>query len=71
MKVIVFGASGMVGGKVLYTVAGPLFPILTRLIPNQVTSTVKVGRAMIRCVMVGSEKRVLETRDINLLAVGV
>jgi nucleoside-diphosphate-sugar epimerase len=51
-----------------YTVLGPLFPIWQRLAPDAVTTTVKVGRAMIRVARDGYSRRVLETRDINALA---
>lgn len=55
--------------QALYTVSGPAFPLLRRLVPNAVTTTENVGRAMIEVVLHGSSKRVLETRDINRLAV--
>jgi hypothetical protein len=54
--------------RLLYTVLGPFFPILNRLLPNQVTTTVRIGRAMIRAATIGCSKHVLETRDINALA---
>lgn len=56
------------GVRLFYTVLGPLFPILNRLFPNQVTTAEKIGRAMIRIATVGCSKHVLETRDINALA---
>ena len=55
--------------QTLYTVSTPIFPLLRRLAPNAVTTTEKVGRAMIEVVLHGSSKRILETRDINRLAV--
>jgi uncharacterized protein YbjT (DUF2867 family) len=57
--------------RVFYAILGPLFPILNRLFPNHVTTTETVGRAMIRTARVGAAKHVLETGDINLLAVPV
>lgn len=57
--------------RVLYRVIGPLFPFLNRLIPNQVTTSVRIGQAMIRAAIGGYSKRVLEPRDINELARGV
>ena len=54
--------------RVLYIVLGPFFPILNRLFPNQVTTTVRIGRAMIRTATSGCSNHVLETRDINALA---
>lgn len=50
-----------------YTVAAPLFPLLRRLAPNQVTTTEIVGRAMLRVAREGYEKRILEIRDLNAL----
>lgn len=50
-----------------YTVAAPLYPLLHRLAPNQVTTTEVVGRAMLRVAKGGYEKRVLEIPDINAL----
>ena len=52
----------------LYVVAAPLFPILRRLFPNAVTTTGRVGRAMIELARSGAQKRVLESRDINAVA---
>jgi len=57
--------------RVLYTVLGPVFPILTRLFPNQVTTTVRIGRAMIGTATIGCSNHVLEARDINALALSV
>lgn len=57
--------------RMFYAVSGPLFPILERLLPGHLTTTVNVGKAMIRVALSGSEKRVLEPRDINRLAVEV
>lgn len=54
--------------QALYTVAAPTFPILRRLAPRYVTTTVNVGRAMIRVAHEGYAKRILETPDINALA---
>jgi uncharacterized protein YbjT (DUF2867 family) len=56
--------------RALYTVVGPLFPILKRLLPNQVTTTGRIGRAMIRAATTGSSQRLLEVKDINALAEG-
>ena len=56
------------GVRLLYAVLKPFFPILKHLFPNQVTTTERIGRAMIRVATVGCSKHVLETRDINALA---
>jgi len=51
----------------LYAVFGPLVPLLRRLFPNHVTTTVIVGRALIDVAANGYSKPHLETRDINTL----
>jgi uncharacterized protein YbjT (DUF2867 family) len=51
----------------LYTVVAPLYPILKRLLPNYVTTTECVGRAMLNVVRRGAPKRFLENQDINQL----
>lgn len=56
------------GVRVLYAVLGPFFPVLNRLFPNRVTTTVRIARAMIRVATIGCSNHVLETRDINALA---
>jgi len=56
------------GVRLLYAVLGPFFPILNRLFPNQVTTTARIGRAMIRTATIGCSNHVLEVRDINALA---
>ena len=54
--------------RAAYAVLGPLFPIWQALAPDAVTTTVKLGRAMIRVARDGHPSRVLETRDINAIA---
>lgn len=49
----------------LYTVVAPLYPILKRLLPNYVTTTECVGRAMLNVARHGAPKRFLENQDIN------
>lgn len=49
----------------LYTVVAPLYPIFKRLLPNYVTTTECVGRAMLNVVRRGAPKRFLENQDIN------
>lgn len=46
----------------------PLYPIFRTVLPSQVTTTEKVGLAMIHAVQRGAPKRVLAPRDINALA---
>ncbi len=49
---------------------GWLFPIVRVVAPNQVSTLHDVGLAMVRCVMDGYPKPILEIRDINQLARG-
>jgi uncharacterized protein YbjT (DUF2867 family) len=49
----------------LYAVMGPLYPIWKRLLPNYVTTTECVGRAMLNVARHGAPKRFLENQDIN------
>src|SRR5258706_10859122 len=54
--------------QALYDVIGPLYPILRRLLPQYVTTTVNIGRAMIHVAATGSSKRILSSADINQLS---
>ncbi|RQW99879.1 NAD-dependent epimerase/dehydratase family protein [Micromonospora inaquosa] len=48
-----------------YAVTRPLFPVLRRLLPNQVTTTDGIGRAMLRVARQGSPVRVLGSRELR------
>jgi uncharacterized protein YbjT (DUF2867 family) len=54
--------------QAIYTLVGPLYPLLRRLAPKYVTTTENVGRAMIRVAASGYSKRIIESHDINELA---
>jgi uncharacterized protein YbjT (DUF2867 family) len=54
--------------RVLYVVLAPLYPVLKFFFPAMVTTTEKVGRAMLRAARDGAPKVWLETPDINALA---
>lgn len=54
--------------RILYALAGPLIPLLRRVFPGSMTTSVEVARAMIVAVRLGYHKRTLETADINALA---
>ena len=56
--------------KGYYKILGVLYPLLHRVLPNQVSTMRDVGLAMIRCAMDGYAKPILEIRDINALAGG-
>jgi uncharacterized protein YbjT (DUF2867 family) len=50
--------------RVLLTVAAPLYPLWKALLPNYVTTTEQLGRAMLKVAKDGAPKHVLESRDI-------
>ncbi len=56
--------------RVSYAVMRPLMPLLSALLPNYITTTEKVGRAMIRVALDGAPKTVLGAREINALGQG-
>jgi uncharacterized protein YbjT (DUF2867 family) len=53
------------GYRITYALAEPIFPLLKLLLPNYITTTEHLGRAMIRVAQCGFPKRILEARDIN------
>ncbi|MET8321320.1 NAD-dependent epimerase/dehydratase family protein [Micromonospora sp. NPDC005189] len=50
--------------RIGYAITRPLFPVLRRLFPNQITTTDGIGRAMLRVARQGSPNRVLGNRDL-------
>jgi uncharacterized protein YbjT (DUF2867 family) len=54
--------------RILYTAMGPLIPLLMAVAPRYVTTTERMGRAMIEAARHGAPKAVLEGWDINKLA---
>jgi uncharacterized protein YbjT (DUF2867 family) len=53
--------------RLLYALMTPFYPALKALFPNGITTTERVGRAMLAVARRGYSKPVLETRDINSL----
>jgi uncharacterized protein YbjT (DUF2867 family) len=53
----------------LYTVVKPLYPMLRRVSPGQVTTTEAIGKAMIKIALTGYPMRILGPKDINAAAV--
>ena len=53
--------------RIPYAVLGPILPLLKRLFPKYVTTTEKLGRAMLTAAKRGAPKPVLESADINNL----
>jgi uncharacterized protein YbjT (DUF2867 family) len=54
--------------RILYAVLAPLFPVVKALAPKYVTTTERVGRAMLHVARNGAPQKVLENWDINKLA---
>jgi uncharacterized protein YbjT (DUF2867 family) len=54
--------------RLLYRVTTPLYPVLRRMVPRHITTTERVGRAMLNVARSGAPKRILENPDINALA---
>ena len=50
---------------ILYGILAPLYPLLKAIVPQYVTTTRQVGRAMIQVALHGAAKTHLENRDIN------
>lgn len=53
--------------RVFYLLAAPFLPLARRLFPSFVTTTERIGRAMLAAARQGAPARILETRDINLV----
>ena len=53
--------------RVLYALFSPLWVLGDKLSPKYVTSTEKLGRAMLRAARDGAPKPILESVDINAL----
>ncbi len=56
--------------RVLYAVAGPLYPLLKRVFPRHVTTSEELGRAMLQLLKSNFAGRILENQDIVALASG-
>lgn len=54
--------------RAAYAVLAPLFPVLDRVAPDHVTTTERLGRALIRVARDGAPRAHLENADINALA---
>ena len=55
--------------RIMYTLFTPLLPLFRVLMPNYVTTTERIGRAMINAATKGAPKAVLASADINRLAI--
>ncbi|MGR6520070.1 epimerase (plasmid) [Rhodococcus erythropolis] len=52
----------------LYRVVTPLYPLLRRIIPDHVTTSLRLGKAMLAVIRGEVRKRVLDTAGINAAA---
>jgi uncharacterized protein YbjT (DUF2867 family) len=53
--------------RVFYALLAPIMPLLKRALPQYVTSTEQIARAMLKVARDGAPKRVLESADFNSL----
>jgi uncharacterized protein YbjT (DUF2867 family) len=51
--------------RIPYAILGPLLPLLKTLMPKYVTTTEKLGRAMLTAAKLGAPKPILGSSDIN------
>jgi hypothetical protein len=51
--------------QAVYSLTGPLLPLLQRAFPHAVTTTTQLGRAMLTVAKEGAPASILETRDIT------
>lgn len=56
--------------NLLYTLATPFYPLLERMATGSVTTTERLGKAMIAVARTRPEKRIWETSDINGIETG-
>ena len=54
--------------RILYAILAPLVPVVNTFFPRYVTTTERVGRAMLNVARHGAPKAVLENQDINVAA---
>lgn len=54
--------------RLLYRLLGPVLPLLRRAFPGRITTTERIGRAMLRVARYGADKQVLESRDLEELS---
>lgn len=60
--------AGQKNVKSYYGLVSWMYPFLRIFLPNYVSTLSEVGRAMIKCILEGYPKQILEIKDINLLA---
>jgi uncharacterized protein YbjT (DUF2867 family) len=61
-----YGATSKTGlYRRFYAVTGPLYPLLERIAPNYVTTTDRLGRAMLHAARTGFSSHIVENRDLR------
>jgi uncharacterized protein YbjT (DUF2867 family) len=53
--------------RIIYSVTGPLWPLLRKLFPHQISTTARIGKAMLIAARNGAPKPILEPPDIEAL----
>ncbi|MDR6871525.1 uncharacterized protein YbjT (DUF2867 family) [Bosea sp. BE125] len=53
--------------RVIYDLTAPLLPLLQRWLPNSITTTEQIGKAMLKVAREGAPKSIIENADINRL----
>ncbi|AOO81146.1 NAD-dependent epimerase/dehydratase family protein [Bosea vaviloviae] len=53
--------------RVIYDLTAPLLPLLQRWLPDSITTTEQIGKAMLKVAREGAPKPILENADINRL----
>lgn len=53
--------------RLIYDLTGPLLPLLQRWLPDSITTTEQIGKAMLKVAREGAPKPILENADINRL----
>lgn len=59
---------GQLNLKTIYKIIGYLYPLFKMIFPAYACKLEDVGSAMIKCSSVGYEKKILENKDITILA---
>jgi uncharacterized protein YbjT (DUF2867 family) len=54
--------------RITYNVVAPFYPLLRRVAPNHVTTSVAIGQAMIQVASAGHAEQIVDIRAINALA---
>jgi uncharacterized protein YbjT (DUF2867 family) len=54
--------------RIALALLGPMIPVVMKIAPSYVTTTERMGRAMLIAAKSGAPKKVLENADINALA---